>query len=136
MSYATTPRMKASPWPVLEIATTLSRAYTPAPTIGESPTRPSAWPTIPPVEVAAATRPAAARGAEPPEFVRGVPAAPDDRRVPDPPVGLADHPAGGGSGGDASVGVAGDRADRSVAGGGRPAGKHPPHPLPPWPGGG
>ena len=49
--------MNASPWPVPEIATTSSRAYTPAPTIGESPTRPSDWPTIPPVEVAAATRP-------------------------------------------------------------------------------
>ena len=57
--------MKASPWPVPEIATTLSRAYTPAPTIGESPTRPSAWPTIPPVDVAAATRPLASRATAP-----------------------------------------------------------------------
>ena len=48
------------PWlpePVVETAQLRSSAYVPAPMTGESPTRPDRLPAVPPVEVAAASRP-------------------------------------------------------------------------------
>ncbi len=72
--------MKASPSPVDEMATTPSRAYTPAPMMGLSPTRPSAWPVIPPVDVAAATRPAVSRATAPTVPCRAATARPSRTR--------------------------------------------------------
>ena len=43
---------------MVETAAVLLLAYPPQPTRGESPTRPSLFPVIPPVEVAQATFPA------------------------------------------------------------------------------
>ena len=53
--------MIASPSPVQEIATVRSSAHVPAAISGESPTRPGCLPSIPPVEVAAATPPRASQ---------------------------------------------------------------------------
>ena len=53
--------MIASPSPVQEIAAVASSAQVPQAISGESPTRPGCLPSVPPVEVAAATRPWASR---------------------------------------------------------------------------
>ena len=57
--------MIASPSPVQETATLSSSAQVPAPISGESPTRPRRWPIVPPVEVAAASRPSRSRATAP-----------------------------------------------------------------------
>ena len=57
--------MIASPSPVQEIATVRSSAQVPAAISGESPTRPGCLPSIPPVEVAAATPPRASSATAP-----------------------------------------------------------------------
>ena len=49
--------MNASPTPVAEMATVVSSAHVPAPTMALSPTRPGGLPAMPPVEVAAARWP-------------------------------------------------------------------------------
>eukprot|EP00966_Prymnesium_polylepis_P308958 7139131-Prymnesium_polylepis.1 len=58
-------RMIASPWPVQLTAPASLSAYTPPPTMGESPTRPGSLHEMPPVEVAAARLPSASNATAP-----------------------------------------------------------------------
>src|SRR5467141_2779044 len=56
--------MISSPYPVAETAPN-GPAYRPAPTIGESPTRPGSMNAVPPVDVPAANRPRRSRATAP-----------------------------------------------------------------------
>ena len=62
--------MMPSPSPVQEIATVASSAQVPTAISDESPTRPGCLRLVPPVEVAAATRPCASRATAPTVFPR------------------------------------------------------------------